>query len=316
MAAMTHETGLMPTRSRHSVLGARGICLCDLGTVPQMLNGSSLPAWLTCLLIGSLAASIGLMSQPAVAAEPVTDQDRKLDCPGLRAAIADVTVQIKRAEAVIRKETANPPTSLVQMLQPAPPTATAKLAKTLLDTMAQSRLGGAVAKPPKSSVERCHVRGELSLQDCAEDVAKWRCRQDATKGRAYLVCIDQVAERVITASGYDVTTLAHYDPGCGDVAAPATCSVFVTNRTGSETKWCKRTSETTIEICEPPKPGTPSIATAAVAKPETKLGKPGKHAPTPVADKPAATALPPGSVCRPVPCQLGTSCDRLCGPPD
>jgi hypothetical protein len=292
-----------------------------------MLTRPSTRTWLICLLIGSFSATVATTSHRAVAAEPLTDQDRKLDCPGVRAAVTDVTVQIKRADAVIRKENTAAPTSLVQMLQSAPPTATAKLAKSLrerskalatlsntkgcdrLDTMAQSRLGGAITKPPKADVERCHVRGELSLQDCAEDVAKWRCRAEATKGRAYLVCLDQVAERVITASGYDVTTLAHYDPGCGDVASPATCSVFSNNRTGSETKWCKRTSDSTIEICEPPKPGTPTIAGVAAAKAPTKAA-------APAADKPIAPTLPPGSVCRPIPCQLGTSCDRLCGPPD
>jgi hypothetical protein len=278
-----------------------------------------------------MCGSFGLiefrLTKPAHAAEALTEQDRKLDCPGVRTAMADVTLQIKRAEAVVRKENIAPPTSLAQMVQSAPPTAAATLVKTLrgrsaaltalsgtkgcnrLDEMAKSRLGGAIVKPQKPLTERCDVRGELSLQDCAEDVAKWRCRGDASKGRAYLVCLDQVAERVITASGYDVTTLAGYEPGCGDLAAPATCSIFVANRTGPDTKWCKRTSETAIDVCAPPKPGTPAIASVADNRKATKAA-------TPVADNAAASALPPGSTCHPIPCQLGTSCNRLCGPPD
>jgi hypothetical protein len=291
-------------------------------------------AWffLTCAGISALAglSHSGFAAAPASASPAVlTDQDHQLDCPGLRAIQADVAVQIKRAEAQVRKETAAPPTSLVQMFQSAPPTAAALQVKVLtvraaalftlgsskgcnkLDVMAQSRLGGAIVTPAKPVAERCTVRGELSLQDCAEDVAKWRCRADAAKGRAYLVCLEQVAERVLTASGYDVTTLANYDPGCGDVTAAATCSVFVTNRSGPDTKWCKRTSETTISVCEPPKAGMPVIAAA-------RNDKDGKAATpvAPAADKPLPAALPAGSICRPVACQLGTGCDRLCGPPD
>jgi hypothetical protein len=284
-----------------------------------------LPAWL-CLICVTLG-SFGSLFDQAHAAESLTEQDRKLDCPGVRAAIADMAVQVKRAESVVRKENVAPPTSLAQMFQSATPTAAATLVKTLrvrskdltalsgtkgcnrLDEMAKSRLGGAIVKPLKPLTERCDVRGELSLQDCAEDVAKWRCRGDASKGRAYLVCLDQVAERVITASGFDVTALAGYDPGCVDLAAPATCSIFVANRTGPDTKWCKRTSETAIDVCAPPKAGTPAIASVADDK------KP-KKAATSIADKPAVTALPPGTTCHPVPCQLGTSCNRLCSPPD
>jgi hypothetical protein len=291
-------------------------------------------AWICRLCIGLIGLALtwsspGLAATPTATPAPVvlTDQDHKLDCPAMRATQADVAVQIKRAEAAVRKETAVPPTSLVQMFQSAPPTAAALQLKALrvraaalstlggskgcnkLDLMAQSRLGGAIVKPVKPLAERCDVRGELSLQDCAEDVAKWRCRAEASKGRPYLVCLEQVAERLITASGYDVTRLAHYDPGCGDVAAPATCSIFVTNRSGPETKWCKRTSETTIDVCDPPKSATPVIAAVAERKS-------GKVAATPATDKPAVSALPPGSICRPVACQLGTSCDRLCGPPD
>jgi heat shock protein HslJ len=278
--------------------------------------------FLFCAAFGVLAGS-----SDQAHAQALTAEDQKLDCPGVRAAIADVAVQIKRSEAQVRRETAAPPTTLAQMFESKPPTASATQIKTLrvrsdalttlsgtkgcnrLDVMAKSRLGGAIVKPEKPVAERCDVRGELSLQDCAEDVAKWRCRGDASKGRAYLVCLEQTAERVITASGYDVTTLAHYEPGCGDVAAPATCSVFATNRSGPETKWCKRTSETTINVCDPPKAGTPAIATVADAKKA-------KTAAAPVAEKPAASVLPPGSICHPVPCKLGTSCNRLCGPPD
>ncbi len=288
-----------------------------------MLN--RLPAWFC--LIGLLIGGFGNLITPANAAELLTEQDRKLDCPGVRAAIADVTVQIKRAEAVVRKENAVPPTSLAQMFQSALPTAAVSLVKTLrgrskdlatlsgtkgcnrLDEMARSRLGGAIVKPQKPLTERCDVRGELSLQDCAEDVAKWRCRTDASKGRAYLICLDQVAERVITASGYDVTRLAGYEPGCVDLAAPATCSIFVANRTGPDTKWCKRTSETSIDVCQPPKAGTPAIASVAADQQVKKTA-------TPATNKPAAPALPPGSTCQPLACQLGTSCNRLCGPPD
>ena len=117
-----------------------------------------------------------------------------------------------------------------------------------------------------------------------------------------------MAERLITATGYDVTTLAHYDPGCADVTTPATCSIFANNRSGPETKWCKRTSETAIDVCEPPKSGSPAMATVA-------HNTPAKAAASPT-DKSPAAALPPGTTCRPVPCQLGTSCNRLCSPPD
>jgi hypothetical protein len=284
------------------------------------------PTWicLSAIAVAGLILSVGTTSR-AAAAENLTDADRKLDCPGVRAAVADVTVQIKRTDALLRKETAAPPTSLAQMMTATPPTPTALLAKALklrfkaldalaaakgcnrLDNLAKSRLGGAV-KPEKPAAERCDVRGELGLQDCAEDVAKWRCRAEAGKGRAYIVCLDQVAERLITASGYDVATLAHYDPGCIDATAPATCSIFADNRSGPETKWCKRTSEASIDVCEAPKSGTPAIVADAGSKPA--------KAAAPVAHKPVAATLPPGTICRPVPCRLGTSCNRLCGPPD
>ena len=286
-------------------------------------------AWicLLCIALSAVTVSSGQARAQALAAE-----DQKLDCPGVRAALADMAVQIKRSEAQVRKETATAPATIAQIFQSTPATATAIQAKKLrarsealtalsgakgcsrLDVMAQSRLGGAVVKPEQPLAERCSVRGELGLQDCAEDVAKWRCRADAAKGRAYLVCLDQTAERVISASGYDVTTLAHYDPGCGDVTAPATCSVFTTNRAGPETKWCKRTSETTIEVCDPPKAGTPAIAAVPDGKKAKKAAAPVTASATP--EKPEPAKLPPGTICHPVACKLGTSCNRLCGPPD
>jgi hypothetical protein len=284
-----------------------------------------LTAWicLICLFVGGL----GITSKSALAADVLTPQDHKLDCPGVRTALADTALQIKRAEAKVRKETAAPPMSLAQMLQTAPVTAANTAVKAWrgrstaltalsrekgcnrLDEMAKSRLGGAIVKTVVPLAERCDVRGELGLQDCAEDVAQWRCRNQQTKGRDYLVCLDQVAERVITASGYDVTNLAGYDPGCVDITLPATCSVFAPNRSGPDTKWCKRTSDATIDVCEPPKVGTPAIADVSDDK------KP-KKAATTAADNPPASTLPPGTICRPIPCQLGTSCNRLCGPPD
>jgi hypothetical protein len=283
-----------------------------------------LTAWI-CLLCAICGGFAGSSAHAQV--QTLTAEDQKLDCPGVRAALADLAVQSKRSEAQVRKETGAAPATIAQLFQPPPPTAAAIQVKKLrlrsdalttlssskgcnrLDATAKSRLGGAIAKPDKTLAERCDVRGELSLQDCAEDVAKWRCRADAGKGRAYLVCLDQTAERVITASGYDVTTLAHYDPGCGDVAVPSTCSVFTANRSGPETKWCKRTSETVIEVCDSPKAGTPAIAAVADARKT-------KPAAAPVADKPAARVLPPGTSCHPVACKLGTSCNRLCSPPD
>jgi hypothetical protein len=285
------------------------------------------PAWicLTCIAITSFVTIAVSQTDKAQAAEALTDLDRKLDCPGVRAAVADIAVQIKRNDAVLRKETATPPSSLAQMLQSAPPIAATLHGKTLrqrstaltklstdkgcnrIDEMSKSRLGGAI-KSNKPPVERCDVRGELSLQDCAEDVAKWRCRAESGKGRVYLVCLEQVAERVITASGYDVTVLASYEPGCADITLPATCSVFANNRSGPDAKWCKRVNEASIEVCEPPK-GTPALAAVAADK------TPNPSA-SPAASKTLASTLPNGTTCRPLPCQLGTSCNRLCAPPD
>jgi hypothetical protein len=153
----------------------------------------------------------------------------------------------------------------------------------------------------KPTSDRCAVRGQLALQDCVEDIAQWRCRADQTKGAAYIVCLDRVAEQVIRASGFDSTALANFDPGCGDVAVPATCSVFSDDRTGTETKWCKRLDEATIGVCDQPRG---PIAAAA---------PPGKNDKVPSATA-VSTALPAGTICNPVPCKLGT-CNRLCGPP-
>ena len=149
-----------------------------------MLIRLTAPIFLFCVIFGVLAGS-----SDQVHAQALTAEDQKLDCPGVRAAVADVAVLIKRSEAQVGKETAAPPATLAEMFRSAAPSANATQLKNLrvrsaalatlsgtkgcnrLDAMAKSRLGGAIVKPDKPIAERCDVRGELSLQDCAEDVA-------------------------------------------------------------------------------------------------------------------------------------------------
>jgi hypothetical protein len=271
--------------------------------------------WLTALVSVTIAA-------PPPPTTGLTEQDRALDCPGLRTVVADTAFQLKKAEAAVRKANAAPASSVQQLFQrqtaaPTPADIQVKALQTRaealaalsgskgcdkLDGMTKSRLGAPLIKPvDKPAADRCNVRGELALQDCVEDIAQWRCRADQDKGATYVVCLDRVAEQVIRASGFDSTTLAHFDPGCVDPANPATCSVFADDRTGPETKWCKRLDEANLEVCEPPK-GPQTVAAAD----KTGISTPPVTA--------AAVPLPVGTACKPEPCKLGT-CNRLCGPP-
>jgi hypothetical protein len=256
----------------------------------------------------------------------LTAQDRALDCAGIRGAIADVTLQLKKAGAQLRKDAAAPPASLAKMFETQPDTQTEKLATALrnrsknlgslssakgcdrLDAafksqLGGSRLGGAIKPKPPEAADRCQVRGELGLKDCVEDIAKWRCR-DEGKSAAYIVCLDKIADKLITASGFDSTAMVHYDPGCG-ATIPATCSVFADNRNGPDVRWCKRLNEATIEVCDPPKAGAAVAAPVAVKNSVVR--------PAPAAA--SATERPAGATCRPLACALGT-CERLCAAPD
>jgi hypothetical protein len=286
---------------------------------------------LSLAVFGASAAAAGAQSAKAQSASPVaaaavTDADRKLDCAGLRSAVAELAFQIRQSELQAANERSAPAASLAAMFAriDAPPgkaaqesaTANRRRSNALVALAAGKGCGhldgaehlraatmpggqsiSGLGKPAAASLgDRCPTHNESALEDCVEDIAMWRCRSQSAKGRDYVLCLDAVALKVVAASGFERAGLRHYQPGCADAAAPGTCTVFSNSRGGPVTQWCKRTSETAIEVCDPPK-AVP--AAAAPAAPTTPA---------------AAPVKPVGVNCRPVACKLG-HCNRLCGPP-
>jgi hypothetical protein len=236
----------------------------------------------------------------------VTADDRALDCAGLKAVILDLVDQLQRARAAGLKESAALPVTLtawaarvsgplgagIEALQ----NAVAGRARTeALARLHASKTCGridvaALLQPAAIAVpdrpDRCMVRTDSALEDCVEDIAQWRCRGFAGKGRAYLSCLDQVGRQVIGASGFQLGRLARFDPDCSDRAyGAASCSVFSNSRgRGTGTMWCKRIDASTLESCD-------------IADGKSGAGKVGERI-----------------NCRKVRCDLGT-CNRLCAPP-
>ena len=250
---------------------------------------------------------------PAPAATAaLTDYDRKLDCKTLNIAVLDLVDQMKRRQVQAQKESRAPAPTLARLYARASgPTgagieALEGYAPVRVRAEALAALGaskgcdridvaarmGTAAVPTRALSDRCRVRSDFELEDCVEDIAQWRCRLLAGKGRGYLECLTKVGAQVITASGFEPTRLAHYDPDCTDKTyAPASCSVFSNDRNGAGTTWCKRVDEAVIEACD--------VADAkSVAKSGGKSG-------SKVGDR---------LNCQKVQCSLGT-CKRLCAPP-
>ena len=249
--------------------------------------------------------------------------DRQLDCETLRKVVTGLIDQLKRLRAYAQIERDLPPTTMARMVArwQGPPGAGLENAEKYppvrlrTDTLAAlhaekgcgridvAALLATLEAPPRTTPDRCHVRTDLDLEDCVEDISQWRCRSFAGKGRAYLECLEKVAVQVIAASGFVRSRLAHYAPDCTDYAyAPATCSVFSNDRGGPGTKWCKRVDERAIEECDVVTPGT---ARPVVARPSG-------------AQRVNATPIPPKDAtktnCHRIDCGLGT-CNRLCAPP-
>ena len=281
------------------------------------------------------------------ASTPLSDFDRKLDCRGLKSAVTDLVDQMKRLQVAALKENNAPAQTLARLYARSsdvpgagleaiedyrPLRARAEALAGLAATKGCDRIDVAAlmrtaAAPARAQQDRCRVRTDFALEDCVEDIAQWRCRALAGKGRAYLECLDKVAVSVIAASGFERTRLIHFDPGCNDKAyKPDTCSVFSNDRNGPGKQWCKRVDESAIEVCEistgkaaagagfaPAFPKAIDLANPPRAKRDSPVGG--------IFTNPKAAGAntdPPKAGekinCRKVQCNLGT-CNRLCAPP-
>ena len=262
----------------------------------------------------------------------LSEQERKLDCANLKAVVVDYVDQIKKAQALARKEQNAPAPDLVSMFQRATGPAGSGLkalddvpglrahANALIAHYAAKGCGqidlAALSKPALAPVvanDRCQSRTELELEDCVEDIAQWRCRTVAGKGRAYLECLEQVAERAIKASGFQKTRLLHYEPECSDrFYGVASCAVFTSNRVRSGTQRCHRVDDATIEVCtvsdKPVSAAAPSRTAGSLLQKSARKGA--DASPGPVSQ----AAAPAPSSCHKVACAPG-ACRRLCDPP-
>ena len=278
------------------------------------------------------------------ASATLSDFDRKLDCQGLASAVAELVDQMKRLQAAARKESAAPAANLARLsarssnapgagiealedhrLARARADALAALAAAKgcvgVDVASSMRLA---ATPPLTSQDRCRVRSNFELEDCVEDIAQWRCRALAGKGRSYLECLEKVGLSVISASGFERPRLAHFGPGCNDKSyKPDTCSVFSNDRNGAGTQWCKRLDEAAIEVCDIAA-GKPKAESSAPKTEQLQDRTSRKGAGSPLGNifaQPTRAPVKDGATkdsrktnCHKVQCGLGT-CRRLCAPP-
>jgi hypothetical protein len=266
-------------------------------------------------------------------------EDRNLNCPALHSTVLDLVDQMKRLLVQARKEERSPAPTVYQMMQRAwgPPEAGNKALEdyqrlhvrthALAEVFAAKRCGNLdvaallkpVAVPTIPATDRCRVRTELGLEDCVEDIAQWRCRRFAGRGRDYLECLDKVAVRVIAASGFQKSRLARYDPDCTNKTYdPSSCSVFSNDRNGAGTEWCQRVDEANIKVCDqasgrsaatpgPTKNGTQRKSSDRGSQTQSKGGM----------SDPSKVSPSKGGIqtnCHNVQCTLGT-CNQLCSPP-
>jgi hypothetical protein len=266
-------------------------------------------------------------------------EDRNLNCPALHSTVLDLVDQMKRLLVQARKEERSPAPTVYQMMQRAwgPPEAGNKALEdyqrlhvrthALAEVFAAKRCGNLevaallkpVAVPTIPATDRCRVRTELGLEDCVEDIAQWRCRRFAGRGRDYLECLDKVAVRVIAASGFQKSRLARYDPDCTNKTYdPSSCSVFSNDRNGAGTEWCQRVDEANIKVCDqasgrsaatpdPTKNGTQRKSSDRGSQTQSKGGM----------SDPSKVGPSKGGIrtnCHNVQCALGT-CNQLCSPP-
>ena len=138
-------------------------------------------------------------------------------------------------------------------------------------------------------------------------------------GRNYLECLDQVAARVIAASGFQKSRLARYDRDCTiKTYDPSSCSVFSNDRNGAGTEWCQRVDEANIKVCAqasgrsattpgPTKNGTQRKSSDRGSQSQSKGVK----------SDPSKVGPSKGGIrtnCHNVQCALG-ACNQLCSPP-